>query len=315
MRYLIYAVFLTGVLLSQLPLLRETWIGLRRRVRMSRSLRELDPELGQVKKYGPFLGHIRRLLKGTGADRTFPGPESFLIVSALAGAGTAFALYWKEGAAFSCGAGLFAAVCPYLFLRAGLTSRRAENSKEGDILIRELLSSYKICGKNMKEAVEFTAGGLDGAPRSKALLLEMARGFNQEYTPEGIRSVLEDFRYSLDTAWSLALTTSIYYGHVQGADVSESLEDLQTSLVRSRKVAEDAKRENSEPQMLLKFLAPAVWVLAAVSARVFFDFPLLKFIRYQFGTAIGLRWFVICLILFTAGLLADAFLSNEKMDL
>ena len=311
---LIYGMFLGGVLLSQYPLLMSTLHGLLFRLRIRADLIR-RPETARYRAYGPFLSHICKLTESTGMSGLFGRPEVFVRISVLLGAGIAGALNWVTGPVFAVITGIFSALLPYLGLRLKLNQKRVSSSREGDTMLRELLSCYKIHDSNMKEAIEAAAAGLEGAPHAKRLLYDLAGGLNRSYTREDIRRELDVFRYSLDTAWGGALTQIIYFAMVRGIRVTDSLEDLTVSLIRSREVVEHAKRENSESVLMLRYLAPICYLLSVFCACRFFGFTPARFLHYQFGTKLGLEWFIILTGAFVLGTAVSAVLSREKMDI
>ncbi len=123
------------------------------------------------------------------------------------------------------------------------------------------------------------------------------------------------FRYSLDTAWGNALAANILFACVYGIRVDAAMEDLLAGIVKSRQVVEHGKRENNEARMMLKYLAPVSFLLSVAAACRYFGFTLGRFLRYQLGTAAGLRWFLIMVMLYAAGILINTFFSREKMDI
>ena len=156
---------------------------------------------------------------------------------------------------------------------------------------------------------------IEGAPNSKKLLYDLAKCLNQAYSTYDIEMVLRKLEYSVNTAWGSALAQIIYYASVKGVLVTEALSDLAESLGRSRKIIEHAKRENNESLIMIKYLAPISYLLSIFFALRFFGFSIIKFLRYQFLTPIGMKWFVICSIVFIVGICAEAYLSKEKMDI
>lgn len=309
---IIYMIFLLGVVLTQMPLIRAIYMGIKNRIRYGRNLRAITED---NRRYGPILSHIKTLEEATRMNRIFGSPEIFTVMSICIFTGAFFIMYWVGGMAFSLAIGAFCGLMPYIFMRIKLNNSRVRSSREGDIMVQELLNNYKINDYNMKEAIEKTAASLDDAPDSKLLLYDMAKGFNKAYTGEDIRRVLNMFRYSLNTSWGNALATTIYFSQVHGIKVVESLEDISDSLVKSRKVVEHGRRENSEASMMLKYLAPVSYLLSVLCACRYFGFSLGKFIEYQFGTSLGLRWFIITGALFIMGLILNSYLAKEKMDI
>lgn len=311
---LIYVIFAAGVVLSQAELIRELFLGMGSRLRLRRDLKGLTENYGG-RSGGRLTAHLWNLMDATDMTAFYGSAAMFMFISGCIFAGTFFAAYWLEGFAFSLLTACFCASLPYFAMRIRLNKKRVGSSREGDVMLRELVSNYKINNCNMKEAIEATAAALEDAPHSRKLLYDMARGFNRAYTEEEIKQVLFLFRYSLDTAWGNALASSIYFSHVQGMKVDRALEDLLASLTRSRRVVEFASRENNEAVLMLRYLAPASYLLSVLCACRFFGFTFEKFLRYQFGTPLGLQWFTIAACLYAAGVMINSWLSREKMDI
>jgi len=311
---IIYGVFLLGVILSQMPLIKSLYLGFVNRYRLRRSLREFVPD-EYDRKRGRISKHIDRLMKATDLTKIYGKPEMFIIISLVIFLGVAFALYWTLGSTTAILMGSFCGMMPYMLMRVKLNAMRIGGSREGDIMMQELLSNYKINDYNMKEAIEVTAATIEDAPNSKRLLYDLAKGFNKAYTADDIKRVLDIFKYSLNTSWGNALASTMYFSQIHGIKVTNSLEDLSESLIKSRKVIEHGRRENNEASLMLKYLAPISYLLSVLCACKYFGFTLNKFIRYQFGTALGLQWFMIMAAFFISGVLINGFLSREKMDI
>lgn len=311
---LIYSVFLAGVLLWQYPLLYSVYIVIRGRFYIRRNLKVItDSEL--LRRRSPLGRHIAMVIEGAEADRFFPGVDNFYLCSMILGIGTGAVVLMTAGPSMALLFGGFTAVIPYGMLVARLHSKRVTRSREGDILVQALLNNYKIQSFNMKEAIEITAAELDKAPGAKSLLLQLAKGLQKSVTKEEVERNLTAFRYGIDTAWGSALSTNIFFAHLYGIRVDSALEDLLASMIRSRQVVEHGKRENNEARLILKYLAPVSFLLTVVGACRYFGFTLAKFIKYQFGTALGVQWFLIMVMLYLASLLLNVFLSKEKMDI
>lgn len=314
MEKLIYGLFLSGVAVWQYPLLYSVFVTLRSRVYIRRNLKAaVDSNL--LRRRSVVGQHVTMVIDGAEAGRIFTSLDNFYLCSLVLGGGSAFAVYLAAGPSMAVLCGLFMASVPYGALMARLHTKRVARSREGDILVQELLNNYKIHSFNMKEAVEITASELDKAPGAKRLLLQLAKGLQKAVTKEEVEYCLSSFRYGLDTAWGSALSTNIFFAHLYGIRVDGALEDLLSSMIRSRRVVEHGKRENNEARLILKYLAPASFLLTVIGACRYFGFTLSKFIRYQFGTGLGLRWFLIMVMMYIGSLLLSVFLSREKMDI
>lgn len=311
---LIYGLFLLGAAVWQYPLFYSVFAALRSRVYIRRNLKAVTGS-DLLRRHSLLGRHIGMVIDGAEAGGFFTSLENFYLCSLILGAGSGFAVYLAAGPAMAAVCGIFMGAVPYAALLARLHGKRVARSKEGDILVQELLNNYKINGFNIREAVEITAAEMDKAPGAKRLLLQLAKGLQKAVTKGEVEYHLSVFRYGIDTAWGNALSTNIFFAHLYGIRVDGALEDLLTSMIRSRQVVEHGKRENNEARLILKYLAPVSFLLTVVGACRYFDFTLAKFIRYQFGTALGLRWFLIMVMLYIGSFLLSVFLSREKMDI
>lgn len=311
---LIYMTYFAGLAIWQYPLLYNLYLTVRNRVRIRRNLKAVTDDMG-LKRYSLFSEHIKLAVEGSNMEEMFSSPETFYVVSFLFFAGTAATSALVVSFSMAISFGIFMGVMPYCFVMARLYSQRVARSREGDILVQELLNNYKIHGFNMKEAIEITAFSLEGAPNAKRLLLNLAKGFNSAVTKEEVEKLLAVFRYSIDTAWGNVLASNIFFAYVHGNRVDTALEDLLSGITKSRKVVEHGKRENNEARLMLKYLAPVSFGLSIACACKYFGFTLAKFVRYQLGTALGMKWFMIMMMLYIAGVLVNGFFSREKMDI
>ncbi len=314
MEKILYVFYFAGILLWQYPLLYRVWSALRSRIFIRRDLRRLTDREG-LARYGRVSRHVSLLIEGSDMQKLFPSPASFYAVSTILALGTALIVSMAESFSMALLCGLFTGALPYLLLTVRLYNQRVARSREGDLLVQELLNNYKIYDFNMKEAIEATAVSLEDAPNGRRLLFHLAKGFQTAAGRAEVENLLSVFRYSLDTAWGNVLSSNIFFAHFYGVRVDQALEDLLSGIVKSRQVAEHGKRENNEARLILKYLVPVSFLLSIVCACRYFGFNLPKFIKYQFGTPTGLKWFLIMAMLYVAGLLLNGFFSREKMDI
>ena len=137
---IIYGVFLLGVILSQMPLIKSLYLGFVNRYRLRRSLREFVPD-EYDRKRGRISKHIDRLMKATDLTKIYGKPEMFIIISLVIFLGVAFALYWTLGSTTAILMGSFCGMMPYMLMRVKLNAMRIGGSREGDIMMQELLSN------------------------------------------------------------------------------------------------------------------------------------------------------------------------------
>ena len=283
-------------------------------MRVRRNLGRLTDE-EDLRRYGKAAKHIKLLLDGADARKVFPTVGRFWFFSAsLFGMGILL-LRWITGVKTAVLGSLLLSLLPYGFLQVRLHEKRVERSKEGDLLVQELLNQYQIHDYNMQEAIEQTAVSLDGAPLGKRLYLELAKGLQHAVTKKEVEDVLLTFRYAFHTAWGNVLASNIFFAHLYGIKVDASLKDLLYCMTQSRKAVEYGRRENHEAKLMLLYLAPISYVLSVFFACRYFGFTIGKFFAYQLGTVLGMEWFLSMAFCYVISLLIHRFLAKEKMDL
>lgn len=311
---LLCLLYLFGVVLWQYSAVYGLASALRSRLFIRRNLRKLTDRRKKT-KYPSLDVYVRQLIEGAEATRWIPEPEVLYALTAISGLGAAVVFSFLGSFSAALLYGCFTAALPYSILLVRLHGRRVARSKEGDILVQELLNHYKINDCNMKEAIEMTAASIESAPNGKRLLLQLSKGLQTAVTGDEVKRLLSGFRYSLDTAWGNVLATNIFFAYMYGIHVDAALEDLLASMTKSREIVEHGKRENNEARMILWYLAPASYLLSIAAACRYFGFTPSKFVQYQWGTALGLRWFFLILALYSVSILLHGFFSKEKMDI
>ena len=207
------------------------------------------------------------------------------------------------------------ALMPLVLLLARLQALRIKNSKEGKILIIELLDNYKIHYYNMQHAVEVTALTIEEAPNCKKLLFNLSKGLNRASSSDQIKELLVDFKYAVGTSWAGILADNIYFSLSSGLRVDVALEDLINSVAMAEEVAEKSKRENNEAGLIIKYLVPGCYLLTIVGAVKFFGLSPKEFFYYQFCTEAGISWFSAIIVMYIVSLIAKFLLTQSKLDL
>ena len=311
---LFYLMFLAGVCLWQYPVIKWLFHVLRTRLYLQRNLGRVTQDL-DFHCYGKLGQHIHLLIAGAEAQRVFPSVETFYMICAALFLGGYFVLRLIMSASLAVSGGIFLSLLPYSFLQVRLHEQRVERSKEGDILVQELLNQYQMNDYNMQTAIEKTSVSLEGAPLGKRLYLQLAKGLQQAVTKREVEDLLVTFRYAFDTTWGNILASNIFFAHLYGVRVDGSLHDLLRCMTQSRKAMEYGRRENHEAKLMLLYLAPVSYLLSIFFACRYFDFTIAKFFQHQLANALGLQWFCYMICCYVISLLIHRFLAKEKMDI
>lgn len=259
--------------------------------------------------------HLKTLLQltlGIGSER---GLKAFLVLCGVCGGLVILLLGHRISLNLTLEAMLLAMLLPYAGLRLILRRKRAAASREGEILLTELLENYKICYLNMRRAIEVSARTMKEAPHAKRLLFSLSKGLNRGSTDVETARLLEEFRLSLQTSWGNILAANLWFALTTGTEITAALQDLADTMLQARKIDEYAGRENHEAAMILRYLAPLCYALTVIGAIFYFRLTPRQFFYYQFQTQTGLSWFVISLMLYVGGLLVYGFISRGRLDL
>lgn len=304
---------LLGMIMYYFEDLRELCNGLKRKI----NLKSLGFDSVNVRsnfKKTP-VNQIEKLLKGTLGIETRAASYVFIAISIIISEAVMLILKGRIEVKLLVVICIFSSLLPLLLLLCRLKVLRIEASKEGEILLTELLDNYKINYYNMQQAIEVTALTIKEAPGSKRLLFNLSKGLNTAGNSAEIRLNLDEFEYGLGTSWASVAADNMYFALVSGIKVTAAMEDLVKTLSQARKVAEYSKRENNESLMILKYLVPGCFALTVLGATKYFGLSVEEYLRYQFLTTAGMNWFIISMLVYAAGLFLAFFLSKTKLDL
>lgn len=312
--YLFYFTFIAGMTLWQFHSIYWVYSAVKTRFYLGRNLGSLTDE-ETLKSYGKIRTHMKQLIEGADAKGLFATVYSFYVITVVLFLSSSLFVFFITGWRSAPVWGMFFAILPYCFMHVRLHEKRVERSKEGDIIVQELLNNYLIHDCNMQEAIEITSRTMEDAPLGRQLYLQLAKGLQHAVTNREIENLLSTFRYAFDTAWGNVLASNIYFAHLYGIKVDAALNDLAICMTESRKSVEFGRRENHEAKIMLLFLAPVSYILSIFFACHYFNFTLAKFFFYQFGTKLGLQWFLSMVVCYVISLMIQSFLTKEKMDI
>lgn len=213
--------------------------------------------------------------------------------------------------------GIAAGFIPFLRLRSGLEKNRNEASREGEILITELLNNYKIHDENMKEAILITANTLpvNEAKHSREMLGQLAYMLISAEDHEKEREAIQRFSFGINTTWAVTLAVNMEFAVIDNRRVTGALEDLIQAIIKARKILEETKRQGNEGMKMLKIMVPLIYFLTITAAIFFFDMTPAQFYHNQFQTDAGALLFLLIVISYLITLIVSGYMGRGKMDL
>lgn len=204
---------------------------------------------------------------------------------------------------------------PYAYLQIRLRNIRVSSSYEAEGLITEIINQYKINYFNMIEAIDKTIPFLKDYPYVKKSVTRLSMSIKDHKGEEELNEALREFTYSIGTEWAVMLSNNIYLAVTDGYKVVEALEDIQSELKDAKKALEDGKRNNNEGFAIVKFLVPILYFGTIYIAVTHFNFTIVKFYNYQVKTAIGVKFFLIIIVLYLFCVITIIFHKRQKFDI
>jgi len=289
----------------------ERWIILILTIGAAFSLFPDKLTLDNSDKYMDYLDTLLSITTKKGGPRRV---RIFIAISIVTGLVSFSLLITRLELTLSILALLISTTIPFFILRIRLDKIQVDSSREGEILITELLNNYRIYFFNMREAIERTALTIEDAPNSKRLLFNLSKGLQVAGSDEEIRKLLYEFKLSLNTTWGNILVTNMDFSLTSGIKVNDAISELIESIKKARKLEEYSKRENNESKLMLWYLAPFLYILTVICAIFYFGMSVREYIYYQFETEAGLSWLMISIMSYVMGIMCQKLLLKTKLD-
>ena len=212
---------------------------------------------------------------------------------------------------------LIALMCcgmPPAIMSIAVSRNRSRSSREGMSLVAELGRQYRIHGKNIYSAIEYTIESEADFPVSKKQLYRLLLRLRSASGKDSIKACTDSFAFSLGTIWGSMLASCIRLAAEKGSDISEGLSDISRQLSSAYKRSEERRRMNSEATRMTLFLVPLLYVGTVLMAVYYLGISPGQLLSNQFLSPEGLLFFLIGVFLFVINIAVLRALSNMKLD-
>lgn len=206
------------------------------------------------------------------------------------------------------------AAIPFIYIRTKLTIRQRSGSFEGEALLKELFTQYKIANGNIITTITETVKELTSEqPVTKRALFRLSLRVTSIKTEEEMKEAIEEFVFVINTNWAKSLGNDFYSAIWEKVDIYAGIEGLLEDCKIINANLEADKRGNLESAAMINFLAPLFIFLFGKMAIE--TIPISKLLYYQFYTDTGIKMF--CLIIISIALTAIVvkLLTKPKYDL
>lgn len=258
---------------------------------------------------------INLMLKATIGLNTKYNIPLFMLASFLVAFLVQLIMYKKIGLLMMLFISAMAFLLPYVILVVKLKISRIMKSNEGTVFVRELINAYGLTNNNMRAAIDYLAINMENAPNMKHVIIDLSKTLNFISDETYINECLDEFKYKVGSSWADMVALNMYFAIVKQVNVKEPLKDLLIVLDNSKIIKERLKRECNEGSIMISYVAPISYLLTVIAALGVFDFSLIKFLKYQFISGVGVKWFLIVVLTYVIGLLTKLYISDNKLDI
>ena len=203
---------------------------------------------------------------------------------------------------------------PYLILRIKLENNRRKSSYEGETLIINILTQYRIHGLNIFETLESVINDSNELKTTKKILFKLLISIRNTGNEAKTISATKMFAFSINTNWSRMLGNNIQIAAIKGVDISNSLEDLLIQLRTASVQAEDRKRLNAEAVRMTIFMVPFMYLATVFMSVKYLDLSPGDFFKNQFHTSQGFMLLLLTVFLFLINLMLIEIINNQSFD-
>lgn len=206
------------------------------------------------------------------------------------------------------------ALIPYIYIRTKLTLMQRSGSFEGETLLKELFTQYKIADGNIITTITETVKELTSEqPVTKRALFRLSLRITSIKTEEEMKESIEDFVYAINTNWAKSLGNDFYSAIWEKVDIYAGIEGLLEDCKIINANLEADKRGNLESAAMINLLAPIFIFLFGKMAIE--TIPIKKLLYYQFYTDTGVKMFCLIIISIALTSIVVKLLTKPKYDL
>ncbi|MEI8215750.1 MAG: hypothetical protein WCF96_01510 [Eubacteriales bacterium] len=203
---------------------------------------------------------------------------------------------------------------PYLILRIKLENDRRKSSFEGETLIINILTQYRIHSLNIFETLESVIKDSNELKATKKILFKLLISIRNTGNEAKTISATKMFAFSINTNWSRMLGNNIQLAAIKGMDISNALEDILIQLRAAAVQAEERKRLNAEAVRMTIFMVPFMYLATIFMSVKYLDLSFGDFIKNQFHTSQGFMLFLLTIFLFLINLMLIEIINNQSFD-
>ena len=208
---------------------------------------------------------------------------------------------------------LLGAAVPWWIYGMQLARARRRGSREGTLLVSELLRRYRLNGKNLFLAIEDTVA-IPELKVTEPLLYRMLLELRETGEDLRVKNATESLAGTLKTNWSRVLAHNLQAAALTGRDMTAAMEDLLVQLRDAERLAEERKRSNGESARMVNWFIPLLYPFTLLLSQNYLGLPMGQVLRNQLTTPAGVTLLITIVFLWTANGAALSLLTGKKYD-
>lgn len=210
--------------------------------------------------------------------------------------------------------GFVTGVLPILILKIKIETIRRKSSYEGEKLIGNFLSQYRISGFNIYEAMEKVVENYNDTKVSNRLLMRLLLELRATGNPQQIEKACNSFAYAVNTNWGRMLSYNISLAAESGINISSAVEDILIQLREARTLVEERKRLNAEALRMLVYLVPFMYLGTIFLSVTVIDMSLRDFLHNQFFSSQGFSMLLAIIFMLLINIVIIESVNNQRFD-
>lgn len=210
--------------------------------------------------------------------------------------------------------GLAMGTLPVLMLKIKIETIRRKSSYEGERLIGNFLSQYRISGFNIYEAMEKVVEHHKDTKVTNRLILKLLLELRGTGNPQQIEKACNSFAYAVNTNWGRMLSYNIGLAAESGMNISSAVEDILIQLREARTLVEERKRMNAEALRMLIYLVPFMYLGTVFLSLTVIDMSLREFLHNQLFSSQGFTMLLAIVFMLLINIVIIESVNNQRFD-
>jgi len=210
--------------------------------------------------------------------------------------------------------GFIMGALPILLLKIKIESIRRKSSYEGEKLIGNFLSQYRLSGFNIYETMEKMVENFKDTKVSNKLLMKLLLELRGTGNPKQIEKACNSFAYAVNTNWGRMLSYNIELAAESGMNISNAVEDILIQLREARTLVEERKRMNAESARIVIYLIPFMYLGTVFLSVTVINMNIKDFFYNQFFSGQGFTMFLMIIFMLLINIVLIESVNNQRFD-